>query len=68
MFPPSEQSPNRYCRYGNLLVAKYKTYTQADVRIAELILRVEGIWVKTEHQIVILRRIWDTLEGRLQSY
>ena len=38
------------------------------MRIAELILRIEGVWVKTEHQIEILRNIWNTLEGRLQSY
>ncbi|KAA6410790.1 MAG: hypothetical protein FRX48_05100 [Lasallia pustulata] len=55
-------------KYGPLLVAKYHTYIEADVRVAELILRIEGVWVITEHQIKILRRIWNTLEGRLQSY
>ena len=66
--PQWQTNTNHTCRYGQLLIAKYKTYIEADVRVAELILRIEGVWVITEHQIEILRRIWNTLEGRLQSY
>ena len=56
------------CRCGKLLVDKYKTFVNAGTIISELILCIEGVWIRLEIQIETLRNIWDSLNGRLQVY
>ncbi|KAI9885985.1 MAG: 45 kDa subunit of RNA polymerase II [Watsoniomyces obsoletus] len=55
-------------RSGQKLINKYQTYQHAEGHLAELILCIQGIWLKTEVQIDTLRRIWKDLGTPLQMH
>jgi serine/threonine protein kinase len=47
------------------LIRKYQAFKNANDRIAELIIKIEGVWVKTETQIDTLREIRDSVNDGL---
>ena len=55
-------------RSGNELMKRYRTYKQAETEIYKMILRVEGSWIKTEHQLGFIRNIWDTMPDNLKVH
>ncbi|MCJ1401951.1 hypothetical protein MMC11_005168 [Xylographa trunciseda] len=55
-------------RYGSLIVSKAKTYKNAKAHVTELILRIEGVWIKMEHQIRSLGTVASLLDTRLLDY
>ncbi|MCJ1404812.1 hypothetical protein MMC11_008038 [Xylographa trunciseda] len=61
-------------QYGRGLVDKFQAYKEADTRLNELIVRIKGVWLRTEFQIELLQRIWNGLQAsavhlhRLKSY
>jgi hypothetical protein len=56
------------CRLAKSLIHRYRAFKNADERIADLIVRIEGIWVKTEAQIDFLQSVIDTIDERLLNY
>ena len=55
-------------RYGKLLMAKYKGYKYAELEVGEMIVTIEGCWIKTEIQLEYVRKIWERLDPRLQAH
>ncbi|KAL6713625.1 hypothetical protein ACLMJK_009090 [Lecanora helva] len=55
-------------KYGQQLMKRYHAYRDADDKIAELILRVESCWIKTEIQIEFLKSNWDSLGPKFQAH
>jgi hypothetical protein len=53
-------------RYGRLLREKYHDYKNAEHQLSEQILTLEYYLLKVEHQVEFLRKIWDTLDEKLQ--
>jgi serine/threonine protein kinase len=49
-------------RYGILLVEVCKSYRKADQEIREAILKIEAHWLKIQHQLEFLRKIWPNLD------
>ena len=47
------------------MIRKYQAFKHANDRIAELIIRIEGVWVKTETQIETLLDIKDSIKETL---
>ena len=45
----------------------YDSYTGAEMIVAEKILEVKNVWVKSEIQMEFLGRIWNSLDERLQT-
>jgi serine/threonine protein kinase len=43
-------------------------YQNANSEIRERILRIEGIWLKTESQVEAIKRIWPDLNGHVQIH
>jgi hypothetical protein len=50
------------------LINKYQAYKNANEHIKDLIIQVEGIWIKTEKQLEILKSIVDSLDERLLNF
>lgn len=50
-------------RYGKILVEMYHDYKDAESVVSDMMLQVEALWIRTEHQLDILRHpgIWDML-------
>ena len=44
---------------------KYRAYKEADLRLNELILRIEGVWLKTKVQMELLQKVWRELNSSL---
>ncbi|QGA19453.1 hypothetical protein EYB26_007142 [Talaromyces marneffei] len=55
-------------KYGKLLLAKYKDYKHAERDVSEVIISIEGSWLKTEIQLEYVRKIWERLDERLQAH
>lgn len=55
-------------RYGKLLMAKYKDYKYAEREVGEMIVTIEGCWIKTEIQLEYVQKIWESLDPRLQAH
>jgi hypothetical protein len=49
-------------------VSKYEDYKHAEKHVGEMILNIEGSWLKTEMQLEVIRSLWDTLDGRIQIH
>ena len=45
----------------------YENYKCAELLVSERILEVKSVWVKSEIQMELLSRIWNTLDERLQE-
>ena len=45
----------------------YENYKSAELLVSEKILEVKSVWVKSEIQMELLSRIWNTLDERLQQ-
>jgi hypothetical protein len=45
-----------------------QAYKHADREVSESILAIEGVWLKTETQVEEIRKIWDSLEERVQVH
>ncbi|KAI9367312.1 hypothetical protein BJX61DRAFT_316905 [Aspergillus egyptiacus] len=55
------------CRkYGNRLVSLCRQYRQLDTGLDEIILAIQGSWLKLEVQLKSLKSLWDTLQPQLQ--
>ena len=50
------------------MIQKLRAFRNANDRIAELVVRVEGIWTKTETQIIALKKVGHGGNGRLQDF
>ena len=55
-------------RCGKALVSKWQTYKDAHQRIAQLVTRLEGIWIRSEEQIKALQDIWEFLPISYQRH
>jgi hypothetical protein len=55
-------------RYGRKLLKKYKSFKNAEREISELILCLDDHWIKFEFRVDFLRRIWPSLDERLQVH
>ena len=55
-------------RIAKALIDRYKAFKTATERIAELVLRVEGVWLKTEYQVGALQHISDSLSLSLVTF
>ena len=47
---------------------KWQTYKDAHQRIAQLVIRLEGIWIRSEEQIKALQDIWEFLPTSYQLH
>ena len=64
-----QESSNRPVhRTGHELFRRYKAYKHSDDRLAELVLRTEGSWLKTTMQLELLDKIKDDLDPRLIGF
>ena len=45
----------------------YENYKSAELLVLEKVLEVKSVWVKSEIQMELLSRIWNTLDERLQE-
>lgn len=54
-------------RAGNRLIAAYQAFKHANERLDDLITRVEGIWIKSEIQIKVVRDLHDKIPRRLRA-
>ncbi|KAL8790277.1 MAG: hypothetical protein Q9195_006435 [Heterodermia aff. obscurata] len=57
-----------YDRIANGFIGKVRAYRNANDRIAELVVRVEAIWLKTETQVTALRNVRGHNHARLQQF
>lgn len=55
-------------RYGKELYAVCQAYKHADREIRESLLAIEGVWLKTEHQVEALRKMWNGLDEQVQIH
>ena len=58
----------RFCRLAKSLINKYQAYKNANEHITDLIIQVEGIWIKTEKQLEILKNIAESIDERLLNF
>lgn len=56
------------CRYGKRLAATCQSYRNADREVRETSLQIEGVWLKTEHQVHRLGEIWNALPEAVQDH
>ena len=56
------------CRYGKELIKVYERYKNAEILVAEMILEVRSVWLKSEAQMQLLSRIWNSLDETLQTH
>ncbi|KAL4885913.1 hypothetical protein BJY04DRAFT_214110 [Aspergillus karnatakaensis] len=54
-------------KYGKLLIQRYEDYKNAENDIKETVLKIKGLWLKTEIQLASLKRIWESIDPRLQT-
>lgn len=62
-----------HCRYGGKrigkdLYARCQSYLRAEHELREATLCIQGHWIKIEHQISALRRVWESLGNDLQIH
>jgi len=55
-------------RTGEQLVARYKAYKHANERLDDLILRIEGIWLRSTTQMSFVRKLPPSENLRLQTF
>ncbi|KAL2809260.1 hypothetical protein BJX63DRAFT_406179 [Aspergillus granulosus] len=55
-------------RLGKDLYARCKSYQRAENELREATLCIQGQWIKIEHQISALRRVWESLGDDLQIH
>jgi hypothetical protein len=55
-------------RLAKFLLRTYREYRYADDQITELVIRIEGIWIKTEIQVRTLTEIRDSIDERLCGF
>ncbi|ODM16477.1 hypothetical protein SI65_07984 [Aspergillus cristatus] len=55
-------------KYGGELIKICREYRRFEEEIDEIVLVVEGLWVKTEVQLDSLRVLWNTLHETLQPH
>ena len=55
-------------RYGRQLIKLCRDNRHLESEIVEILLTIEGIWLKTETQLQSLRSIWSSLRSELQVH
>ncbi|KFY97543.1 hypothetical protein V500_02029 [Pseudogymnoascus sp. VKM F-4518 (FW-2643)] len=55
-------------KYGKQLYEVCQAYKHADREVREGILSIEGVWLKTETQVDAIRKMWGSLDERLQIH
>ncbi|MCJ1403822.1 hypothetical protein MMC11_007045 [Xylographa trunciseda] len=58
---------NRFDRYGKVLIKTYSDYQNAETEVAETLLKLKVLWYKTESQMDLLTKVWDSLDPILQQ-
>ncbi|KAL8969165.1 MAG: hypothetical protein Q9183_002123 [Haloplaca sp. 2 TL-2023] len=62
------QAAETCIRVAHTFIKKIQAYRHADDRITELIIRIEGIWIKTETQVMALKTLGDRSSERLRRF
>ncbi|KAL3483679.1 hypothetical protein BJX62DRAFT_244667 [Aspergillus germanicus] len=54
-------------KFGDFVVARYRTLRDADVEISEQLLMIEVTWTKISQQLTFLKSVWDKLNAEHQD-
>ncbi|KAL3428934.1 hypothetical protein BDV09DRAFT_203725 [Aspergillus tetrazonus] len=54
-------------KYGKYLVRKYDDYKNAERDMAEIVLNIQSLWLKTEIQLESITKLWKSIDPRLQQ-
>ncbi|KAL2834831.1 hypothetical protein BJY01DRAFT_252807 [Aspergillus pseudoustus] len=52
---------------GKYLVGKYEDYKHAELDVADAMLKIRSLWLKTETQLELITQIWNSIKPRLQE-
>ncbi|OCK74701.1 hypothetical protein K432DRAFT_338647 [Lepidopterella palustris CBS 459.81] len=55
-------------KYGKQLYAVCQACKDAAREVREDVLSIEGVWLKTESQVEAIRKMWDSLDERVQIH
>lgn len=63
-----ELIPYSFYRTGKQFYKHCKAYRNAEKELRQVILEIEGYWLKIENQVIFLRDHWDSLGERYQAH